>query len=198
MPNQSVLSARKPATTPAGPLLSSTRAVPSARGRRPWGRRRPAGCCPPGRCPLLPLRRWSPLLPPSVEALLSGVARRRSGPTGAVSGAGRLRWSQWAFGPCAGRGRRACPVVWPRGGRHRRGRCPGCAVVDRQSSGLDRPQRPHLTAPASGMASHMPSRPQKRVSRPTMKPKSPMRLTMKAFMPALALAWSLYQKPISR
>ena len=33
---------------------------------------------------------------------------------------------------------------------------------------------------------------------PIMKPKSPMRLATKAFLPAMALLRSLYQKPISR
>ena len=33
---------------------------------------------------------------------------------------------------------------------------------------------------------------------PSRKPKSPMRLTMKAFLPASALAFSRYQKPMRR
>jgi hypothetical protein len=41
-------------------------------------------------------------------------------------------------------------------------------------------------------------RAQKRAKPPTTKPKSPMRLTMKAFMPAMAFSVSVNQKPIKR
>ena len=43
-----------------------------------------------------------------------------------------------------------------------------------------------------------PPRPQNRKNRPVTKPKSPIRLTTNAFMPARALPKSVYQKPMSR